>query len=385
MERLKRTGGTAAWPRLPGALLLAALGLWPAGGAGCGRESPSAPPPELRPARVFRPPAPPAADGATTPAQLAFAVDDVTDAVTLPEPGPGDWLAVHPERSESFHSYVESAPRGRTEQRRELALVPIGPFDDRQQELLARAAEFTALWFDTPTWIAGAVPLPGPPDRRGRSRGRSWEQYLTGPFLREILPDRLPPSAIALLGITMADLYPGPDWNFVFGQADLRRGVGIYSLVRFAPEFRGEARTPEAEWLELRRTLQVVVHELGHVFGLRHCANFTCNMNGSNSLAETDRAPLHLCPACLRKLQWNLGFDVLARYDALAAFLERVGLGEDAAWFRLRAGRIRGSASGEGRADAAAERSGADHGAGNASASSARLTRTSRPSPSRSL
>jgi archaemetzincin len=166
-------------------------------------------------------------------------------------------------------------------------------------------------------------------------------QYRTGSFLRDVLPRQLPPTAVALLGITMADLYPGPDWNFVFGQADLQARVGVYSLLRLGPEFRGAERTPEASRLELRRALQIVTHELGHMFGLRHCGSFFCDMNGSNSLSETDRAPLHLCPACLRKLQWNLGFDVLARDDALAAFLQRAGLVDDAAWFVRRTDRIR--------------------------------------------
>ncbi len=59
-------------------------------------------------------------------------------------------------------------------------------------------------------------------------------------------------------------------------------------------------------------------------------------MNGSNSLAESDRRPIHLCPVCLRKLQWNRGFDVLARYRALAAFYDRQGLADEAAWVRNR-------------------------------------------------
>ena len=71
-------------------------------------------------------------------------------------------------------------------------------------------------------------------------------------------------------------------------------------------------------------------------------------MNGSNSLPETDRQPLHLCPNCLRKLQWRLGFDVLGRYGRLETFLRRAGLTDDAEWFARRVKRIRG-ARGKGR------------------------------------
>lgn len=33
-------------------------------------------------------------------------------------------------------------------------------------------------------------------------------------------------------------------------------------------------------------------------------------MNGSNSLEEEDVIPFHLCPVCLRKLHFSIGFDV---------------------------------------------------------------------------
>ena len=88
--------------------------------------------------------------------------------------------------------------------------------------------------------------------------------------------------------------------------------------------------------LETRRLLF-----LGHAFGLEHCIFFQCNMNGSNSLAETDRQPLRLCPVCLKKLQWNRGFDVLKRYDRLLAFFKKHGLQPEAEWTAARLQRIR--------------------------------------------
>ena len=39
------------------------------------------------------------------------------------------------------------------------------------------------------------------------------------------------------------------------------------------------------------------------MFGISHCVHFHCRMNGSDSLEESDRSPMHLCPVCLRKLQ----------------------------------------------------------------------------------
>ena len=57
--------------------------------------------------------------------------------------------------------------------------------------------------------------------------------------------------------------------------------------------------------------------------GIAHCIYFRCLMNGSSSLAESDRRPLHLCPIDLRKLQWLIGFDFAERYGRLQTVLAR--------------------------------------------------------------
>ncbi|MFX1417183.1 MAG: hypothetical protein ACFFC0_10250 [Promethearchaeota archaeon] len=41
---------------------------------------------------------------------------------------------------------------------------------------------------------------------------------------------------------------------------------------------------------------------MGHVLGLRHCANY-CVMQFSNSLADTDDKPESFCTDCRRKLE----------------------------------------------------------------------------------
>ncbi len=76
----------------------------------------------------------------------------------------------------------------------------------------------------------------------------------------------------------------------------------------------------------------MLAHETGHMFGLAHCIYFNCLMNGSNHLAESDRRPLHLCPVCLRKLQWSIGFDVVARYGALERVTRADGFTDEADW-----------------------------------------------------
>ena len=59
-------------------------------------------------------------------------------------------------------------------------------------------------------------------------------------------------------------------------------------------------------------------------------------MNGSNHIDESDRRPMHLCPVCLRNLQFSVRFDVLQRYEKPADFYEAVGFADEARWTRNR-------------------------------------------------
>ncbi|XP_077019767.1 archaemetzincin-2 isoform X3 [Tamandua tetradactyla] len=52
-------------------------------------------------------------------------------------------------------------------------------------------------------------------------------------FLRK----KKPRNAFCVVGITMIDLYPRDSWNFVFGQASLTEGVGIFSFARYGSDF----------------------------------------------------------------------------------------------------------------------------------------------------
>lgn len=87
--------------------------------------------------------------------------------------------------------------------------------------------------------------------------------------------------------------------------------------------------------------MKVLTHETGHIFGLAYCIYFSCVMNGSNHLQESDRRPLHLCPVCLRKLQSSVGFDGAQRYEQLAQFDKQAGFEDEAEWLTRGVERVR--------------------------------------------
>lgn len=66
--------------------------------------------------------------------------------------------------------------------------------------------------------------------------------------------------------------------------------------------------------LMLSISFQTMTHEIGHMFGIRHCQWLNCVMQGSNHLEESDRRTLDFCPICLRKLQVSVRFKIAERY-----------------------------------------------------------------------
>lgn len=102
--------------------------------------------------------------------------------------------------------------------------------------------------------------------------------------------------------VTEASLYM-PGQSFVTGQADPVTRTGIVSLAPLREESYGRRRNDRRF---LSRTAKVVVHELGHTFGIPHCGSPGCVMYPSSSLADTDRKSAEYCPECRRRMPRTL-------------------------------------------------------------------------------
>ena len=186
-----------------------------------------------------------------------------------------------------------------------------------------------------------------------------------------------------VMGVTMEDLYDGPNDLFCAGMAFGGDKVAVFSFCRYHPNLRmsplrwwdyGYSTKPgtysyfdadtgpkisllpsppkpskagEIEYL--RRSSKLLVHELGHLYGLDHCIHYKCLMMGTGHLVEDFQAPMHLCGVCLRKLQWRLGFSVEGRYHDIATSLKEMGLAKEVRWIKMQLASITKKRKAEGR------------------------------------
>jgi len=193
--------------------------------------------------------------------------------------------AVNGEGEKVGMSKDKSGPPQLQEAREVLYLVP---FDDVSTEVLSRIGEALKEQIPLDYVIKPAERMP----REAFNPAR--RQYLSTAILN-ILCEKYASAGRRILGVVERDLYV-PELNFVFGEADIKHGVAVISLVRLHQEFYG---LPPDEKIFMRRALTEAVHELGHTYGLPHCSDPHCVMFFSNSLADTDRKGYHFCKRCL--------------------------------------------------------------------------------------
>lgn len=249
----------------------------------------------------------------------------------LPSPAEGDWLAEHTEPGQSVGQFLASQPNRPEPARRTIAVQPLGSLADFKGPTLGTQQEFLRLYFGLPVLI---LPTLEPSVLPVRQRTRAGKQQLCADDVLDALEKRARADAYCCIGVTNIDLYPDDNWNFVFGLANLRERVGVFSLARYDDAFFGEP--PTAGSLVTERTFKVLSHEVSHMFGIQHCTAHACIMNGANSQAELDRTPSHACAVCLEKLHRVIGFPLVERYRNLQAFYAAQGLSAEAAWLNAR-------------------------------------------------
>ena len=162
----------------------------------------------------------------------------------------------------------------------------------------------------------------------------------------------MPKDGLLMVVISLLDVYQSPTDLFVAGIGSAASKMGYFSFFRYDPalsfseedwfDYTIDANCKQSRRkLQLQRCCKLLVHEIGHIFGIGHCIYFSCVMNGSGNLQEDYRQPHHLCPVDLRKVQSLCGVDVISRYDKLTTFYDNLDMHDEADWVRARVDDIR--------------------------------------------
>ena len=101
------------------------------------------------------------------------------------------------------------------------------------------------------------------------------------------------------LGLFRVDLYI-PILTYIFGQAIFKGRTGIASIYRLKNEQYGMKMDED---LLLDRFRKVVIHELGHTFGLVHCYVPSCVMRSSTYVEDIDQKKKKLCSKCREEIE----------------------------------------------------------------------------------
>lgn len=101
-----------------------------------------------------------------------------------------------------------------------------------------------------------------------------------------------------VMGAAVCDLFI-PVLTFVFGEAEMHGRAGLFSIHRLREEFYG--LPPNPTLLE-ERALRELRHEMGHLYGLSHCHDWSCVMSSSHSVELVDTKGENYCAACQRRL-----------------------------------------------------------------------------------
>ncbi|XP_054610980.1 arylsulfatase G-like isoform X2 [Dunckerocampus dactyliophorus] len=257
-----------------------------------------------------------------------------------------DWIPSHPEEPQDFERFFRDPHRKTLNARcSTIYIQTIGSFGDtgpQTEQYVEWLRQYCqAFFYGLPVCLLPAVSVAQTGCSFRINHNTENLQLLTGDLL-QFLWNRKPKDAFCVVGITMIDLYPRDSWNFVFGQASLTKGIGVFSFARYDDSFyttsyagrlkkqpkQGDYSsfdahyTPPITSILLLRSCKTMTHEIGHMFGIKHCQWLCCVMQGSNHLEESDRRPLDLCPVCLRKLQVSVGFNIAERYTALLHWME---------------------------------------------------------------
>lgn len=171
-----------------------------------------------------------------------------------------------------------------------IGLYPLGSFDSTYLGMLKAEVEHF-YGYNAVVMQGSKLPKSAYYALRNRYRADTLLNYLLG--VR-------PATVDYLVGLTQKDISctsdPYPDWG-VFGLGFMPGRSCVISTFRLRKGAKSETHFRE-------RLSKVVLHELGHNFGLGHCPNTFCFMHDAEgTIKSVDREQKNLCAGCKQRME----------------------------------------------------------------------------------
>jgi archaemetzincin len=176
--------------------------------------------------------------------------------------------------------------------KKEISLVSLGHFEKNFLEQMAR--EVSAV-FGIPVIVSIAYQDISPYFEPAR------KQYDANRLL-QLIHTEYAGTAVKAIGLFQVDLFI-PILTYIFGQAIYNGNAGIASVYRLKNEQYG---LPGNDELLFDRIKKVIVHELGHTFGLIHCRIPSCVMRSGTYVEDIDQKKHLFCKKCQSELDNSL-------------------------------------------------------------------------------
>ncbi|XP_069511163.1 archaemetzincin-2 isoform X2 [Ambystoma mexicanum] len=152
-----------------------------------------------------------------------------------------DWIPSHSEHTQDFEEFYKDPCRNMLTSKRSIIYVqPIGSFGDSEvttEDYIGWLKDYCeSFYYGLTVKILAPVSV-SETECVFRVNQHTENLQIHAGGLLSYLKKRKPKDAYCIVGITMMDLYPRESWNFVFGQASLTEGVGIFSFARYDSNF----------------------------------------------------------------------------------------------------------------------------------------------------
>lgn len=156
-------------------------------------------------------------------------------------PVTSDWITSHPEAPQDFEQFYSDPYRNTpSAEKRSIYIQSIGALGNTRiisEEYIKWLKGYCEAFFYGLT-VKLLEPVSVSATRCSfRINDNTQNLQIHAGHILKFLKKKKPEDAFCVVGITMIDLYPRDSWNFVFGQASLTDGVGIFSFARYGRDF----------------------------------------------------------------------------------------------------------------------------------------------------